>query len=76
MIAQLINNGYNYNNEHYEDKMFRSKNEIERLREELIIFQTKNIMLIKENSSFLAQINHWKQLYNSIKENFVQRIST
>lgn len=32
-------------------------------------------MLIKENESFIHQANHWKVLYNSIKDKLSEKIS-
>jgi hypothetical protein len=46
------------------------------LRETLSVFETQNILLVKEISSLNSQVAHWKHLYNNVKDSLKLKINT
>lgn len=55
-------------------ELSKAQQEAKRLKDLVTVYETKCIILIRENQSLNGQFQHWKRLYYSIKDSLSNRI--
>lgn len=40
------------------------------LNQRIDIYETKNLILIKENQNYLSQLNYWREMFDEIKAKY------
>ena len=55
-------------------KVNRLESDDRRQRETILVYETQNILLIKEVASLNSQLNHWRHLYEEIKNTLAEKI--